>query len=142
MKNYKMHWQSSSNPFLTLMMMVNIETKFVCAPFGNEFCLSYWLQKAIGYDTGEAFHRLQTRWIFWFNVISLKHLRNVRVGIWLRAWNFEGEMFFNFSVVISQKNNASINYVFECWYLFKQIQKYIWNDLFRQILLNFTTSQW
>ena len=65
-------------------------------------------KKAIVYDTCGAFHRLQTRWIFWFNVISLKQFRNVRLGIWLRAWNFEGWTFFNFSIVISQKNNAII----------------------------------
>ena len=65
-------------------------------------------KKAIVYDTCGTFHRLQTRWIFWFNVISLKQLKNVRLGIRLRAWNFEGETFFNFSIVISQKNNASI----------------------------------
>ena len=46
MKNYKMQRQSSSNPFLTVMMMFNIETKFVCTPSGNQFCLSYWLQKS------------------------------------------------------------------------------------------------
>ena len=46
MKNYKMQWQSSSNHFLTLMMMFNIETKFVCTPSGNQFCLSFWVQKS------------------------------------------------------------------------------------------------
>ena len=72
------------------------------------FAFLIGFKKAIVYDTCGGFHRLQTRWIFWFNVISLKQLRNVRLGIWLRAWNFEGETFFNFSIVISQKNNASI----------------------------------
>ena len=46
-----------------------------------------------------------------------------------------------FSVLASlflKRIMQAFNCGFECWYLFKQIQKYIWNDSFRQIFLNFT----
>ena len=53
-------------------------------------------KKAIVYDTCGAFHRLQTRWIFWTNVISLRQLRNVRLGIRLRGLKFRRRNVFQF----------------------------------------------
>ena len=134
-----MQRQSSSNPFLTVMMMFNIETKFVCTPSGNSFAFLIEFKKAIVYDTCGAFHRLQTRWIFWINVTSLRQLRNVRLGN--STQRFEISKAKRFSILASlflKRIMQSSNCGLECWYLFNQIQKYIWNDSFRQIFLNFT----
>ena len=53
-------------------------------------------KKAIVYDTCGAFHRLQTRWILWFNIISSKQLRNVRLRDNAQSLKFRRRNVFQF----------------------------------------------
>ena len=139
MKNYKMQRQSSSNPFLTVMMMFNIETKFVCTPSGNQFCLSYWLQKSncLRYlrsfsSPANEMNFLNQR--YFFKAVEERKARH-------STQRLEISKAKRFSILASlflKRIMQAFNCGFECWYLFKQIQKYIWNDLFRQFFLNFT----
>ena len=49
-----------------------------------------------------------------------------------------------FSILASlflKRTMQTFNCGFECWYLFKQIQKYIWNDSFRQIFFKFHNDE-
>ena len=136
MKNYKMQWQSSSNPFLTLMMMFNIETKFVCTPSGNQFCLSFWVQKSNCLRYLRSFSSPANEMNFLIQRYFFK-------SSWGTYWLSELEISKakHFSILASlflKRIMQAFNCGFECWYLFKQIQKCIWNDSFRQIFPNFT----
>ena len=133
MKDYKMQWQSSSKPFLTLMMF-NIETKFVCTPSGNQFCLSYRLQKSncLRHLRSFSSHANEMNFLnqrYFFKAVEERKARHSTQRLEIS----KAKRFSIFASLFLKRIMQSFNCGLECWYLFNQIQKYIWNDSSRQI---------